>query len=607
MKVGQTKHNSFMLPSLLTSDPSSSIAQGLVPHRRTLDVVRAVTMNEATKLKEEGEREREKTDKRNGQAYRKASQTMKPLSFLVKRRCARGRPGLYCWSPLYLMPFGAIIREGISEKMKLCNQCKAASTSDRSSVPPKINSGCTTDPIPHRLSYDALPGSPSHHILDTISRMAKYFDYQGVNSGLLEAGPSGFIRPLTLADRKSGGDASYNSRASSASDLTYATDASTPVREEPLGLQREEKYDDDDSEEGSEDDEYMMVDADLSMAEAQNQQGDRKGFAGGFVSGLRRLRRLLLNQRGQTVQRQPSHDTVLELPGFGENSGYDPFRAQPPSILRPATIPQPTFAPHHPQNTPHASILTKSTVTPGTTPFLSTITPSTTYSSLRHRRRNRSRPHPAIESPQPLNLYKPATSGSTPSRSGVKRSYSATRPRVLSPLQDVQNLEPFSSATLYPRTPSEAYLQPLSRSASSPTRSLKKVPSHPAMKSDNTWSKTAGKYIRIFISCRNLTSRHPRCFVSHTTPRYVPPIIWPAHASSLCLFTSSSCVHPVRREPNPISPDRFGLYYAFSSPGTHHFPACYGSTHGGPGSTRSQISQIPMDDRRQSQLAFQEG
>lgn len=57
--------NPFKLPSMLTPDPSSSLAQGLVLHGRTLDVVRAVTRNEATKLKEEGERRRDKADKRN--------------------------------------------------------------------------------------------------------------------------------------------------------------------------------------------------------------------------------------------------------------------------------------------------------------------------------------------------------------------------------------------------------------------------------------------------------------------------------------------------------------------------------------------------------------
>ena len=236
--------------------------------------------------------------------------------------------------------------------------------------------------------------------------MSGYFDYQGVNSGHLEAGPSSFVRPLDLADRRSGATSiSRNSRASGASGLTYATNGSAPVpddnRQSPaepirgmptpvmsprgLRLRGEERYDDDDDdeedieeeeeeEEDDEDPEYMMVDADLSMVSqfgAQNQppsgpfqepppkvmnnkpvpvkvQGGRKGFAGGFFSRLTRLPRLLRNQRGQTVQRQPSHDTVLELPGFGEDSpGYDPFRAHPPSIQ------QPTSILHHPPSIAH--------------------------------------------------------------------------------------------------------------------------------------------------------------------------------------------------------------------------------------------------------------
>lgn len=245
-------------------------------------------------------------------------------------------------------------------------------------------------PLHKACSSLSLP----HHVLDTIIRMANYFDYQGVNSGHIEAGPSSFIRPRNLADRKSGAATSYNSRTSNASGLTYATDGSAPVREdsqqspaEPimgmpspvipskgLRLPGEGQYDDEDEDEDEDEDdtEYMMVDADLSMVSqfgAQNRpppvpgfqepppkvmnnkpvpvkvQGGRKGFVGGFVSGLRRLPRLLRNQRGQSVQRQPSHDTVLELPGFGEDSpGYDPFRAHPPSIQRPPAIQQPTSA-----------------------------------------------------------------------------------------------------------------------------------------------------------------------------------------------------------------------------------------------------------------------
>ncbi|KAF8651388.1 hypothetical protein AX16_004811 [Volvariella volvacea WC 439] len=59
------KKNPFAMPSLLTPDPSTSLAQNLVLHGRTLDVVRAVTRDEAGRLKEEGERAREKADKRN--------------------------------------------------------------------------------------------------------------------------------------------------------------------------------------------------------------------------------------------------------------------------------------------------------------------------------------------------------------------------------------------------------------------------------------------------------------------------------------------------------------------------------------------------------------
>jgi len=49
----------------LTPDPSAPSAQSLVLHGRTLDVVRAVTREEAGKLKEANEKAREKADKRN--------------------------------------------------------------------------------------------------------------------------------------------------------------------------------------------------------------------------------------------------------------------------------------------------------------------------------------------------------------------------------------------------------------------------------------------------------------------------------------------------------------------------------------------------------------
>lgn len=57
--------NPFTLPSLLTPDPSTSLAQSLVLQGRTLDCVRAVTRDVASKLQEQGEKSREKADKRN--------------------------------------------------------------------------------------------------------------------------------------------------------------------------------------------------------------------------------------------------------------------------------------------------------------------------------------------------------------------------------------------------------------------------------------------------------------------------------------------------------------------------------------------------------------
>jgi nucleolar protein 4 len=57
--------NPFSLPSILTPDPSAGLAQSLVLHGRTLDVVKAVTRDVAGKLKDENEKARQKVDKRN--------------------------------------------------------------------------------------------------------------------------------------------------------------------------------------------------------------------------------------------------------------------------------------------------------------------------------------------------------------------------------------------------------------------------------------------------------------------------------------------------------------------------------------------------------------
>ncbi|KAI8970566.1 hypothetical protein BD414DRAFT_252504 [Trametes punicea] len=104
------KKNPFKMPSLLTPDPSASIAQNLVLHGRTLDVSRAVTRDEASRLKEIGERQREKADKRNLYLLREgiilpntpAAEALPPAevekrtqSFNARRALLRSNPSLF--------------------------------------------------------------------------------------------------------------------------------------------------------------------------------------------------------------------------------------------------------------------------------------------------------------------------------------------------------------------------------------------------------------------------------------------------------------------------------------------------------------------------------
>lgn len=108
--VAPAKKNPFKLPSLLTPDPSSSMAQSLVLHGRTLDLARAVTRDEAGKLKEAGERAREKADKRNLYLLREglilpntpAAANLPPpelekrsQSFNARRTLLKSNPSLY--------------------------------------------------------------------------------------------------------------------------------------------------------------------------------------------------------------------------------------------------------------------------------------------------------------------------------------------------------------------------------------------------------------------------------------------------------------------------------------------------------------------------------
>lgn len=108
--VAQPKKNPFKMPSLLTPDPSASVAQNLVLHGRTLDVVRAVTRDEAGKLKEAGEKQREKADKRNLYLLREgiilpntpaaegmsaADVEKRTQSYNARRALLRSNPSLY--------------------------------------------------------------------------------------------------------------------------------------------------------------------------------------------------------------------------------------------------------------------------------------------------------------------------------------------------------------------------------------------------------------------------------------------------------------------------------------------------------------------------------
>ncbi|KAJ6500383.1 hypothetical protein C8R45DRAFT_1210184 [Mycena sanguinolenta] len=104
------KKNPFILPSILTPDPSSTLARSLVLHGRTLDVVRAVTRDVAGKLKEDGERKREKADKRNMYLLREgvilpntpAADTLTPAeierrttSYNARRTLLKSNPALF--------------------------------------------------------------------------------------------------------------------------------------------------------------------------------------------------------------------------------------------------------------------------------------------------------------------------------------------------------------------------------------------------------------------------------------------------------------------------------------------------------------------------------
>lgn len=104
------KKNPFALPSVLQADPSSGLASKLVLHGRTLAVSRAVTREQASTLKEDAERAREKGDKRNTYLMREgvvfpnspAAASMPPAeverrqaAFAARKALLRSNPALY--------------------------------------------------------------------------------------------------------------------------------------------------------------------------------------------------------------------------------------------------------------------------------------------------------------------------------------------------------------------------------------------------------------------------------------------------------------------------------------------------------------------------------
>ncbi|WWD08119.1 hypothetical protein V865_006230 [Kwoniella europaea PYCC6329] len=110
MPLGGGAKNPFALPSVLTADPSSSLASRLVLHGRTLEVSRAVTREQAGLMKEDSERARNAGDKRNTYLMREgvifpnspaaaslpeAEVEKRQASFNARKTLLRSNPSLY--------------------------------------------------------------------------------------------------------------------------------------------------------------------------------------------------------------------------------------------------------------------------------------------------------------------------------------------------------------------------------------------------------------------------------------------------------------------------------------------------------------------------------
>ena len=95
-----------------------------------------------------------------------------------------------------------------------------------------------------------------------------------------------------------------------------------------------------------------------------------------------------------------------------------------------------------------------------------------------------------------------------------------------------------SSASLHPGTPSVAFLQPLSRSASH-SHTPKKMPSRPALKSNNTWAGT-GTTSSVGSTCTPIfvISRKPDLLASQI-PHLIhdPTLRSTSHPASTCILS----------------------------------------------------------------------
>jgi hypothetical protein len=107
--------------------------------------------------------------------------------------------------------------------------------------------------------------------------------------------------------------------------------------------------------------------------------------------------------------------------------------------------------------------------------------------------RSRSRQAPAVDYSRKSS--KPATSNSAPSRSGVKRSYSATRSHVPSPLRDVVN--------------EQSQRPPIQRSSSSRSYSKSGSSSHSPSNPQYSGPGTGQFHPHFLRPCIDVTPRPP--------------------------------------------------------------------------------------------------